>query len=191
MLCTKVYFIRHAQADNSVRDGRVRPLTEKGLADRRLVTDFLRDKNIGAVFSSPFRRAVDTVAELAAVSGLDVQIVEDFREQKSPDEWDRANDYFPYLARQWADFNYAMHGGETLAEVQKRNIAALNRILNERQGGKLAVGTHGTSLATIVNYYDPAFGFAAFLDMLNKLPCAVEMAFERTRNIQITKINLL
>jgi 2,3-bisphosphoglycerate-dependent phosphoglycerate mutase len=40
---TTVYFIRHAQADNSVCDGRIRPLTEKGLVDRKLVAEFLMD----------------------------------------------------------------------------------------------------------------------------------------------------
>ena len=36
---TTVYFIRHAQADNSIRDGRIKPLTDKGPTDRKLVTD--------------------------------------------------------------------------------------------------------------------------------------------------------
>ena len=60
---TTVYFIRHAEADNTNRDGRNRPLTEKGMNDRALVTAFLHDKNIDAILSSPFKRAVDTVAE--------------------------------------------------------------------------------------------------------------------------------
>ena len=62
---TRIYFIRHAESDNAVRDGRIRPLTEKGLADRRLVTKYLQDKKIDAVLSSPFKRAVDTVADFA------------------------------------------------------------------------------------------------------------------------------
>ena len=43
---TTVYFVRHAEADNSVRDGRIRPLIKKGMSDRALVTTFLNDKNI-------------------------------------------------------------------------------------------------------------------------------------------------
>lgn len=31
---TTVYFIRHAESDNTVRDGRIRPLTKKGMCDR-------------------------------------------------------------------------------------------------------------------------------------------------------------
>jgi len=80
---TTVYFVRHAEADNTIRDGRIRPLTEKGLADRKLVTEFLQDKNIDAVLFSPFRRAIDTIAEFAEENGFDIELIEDFREQKS------------------------------------------------------------------------------------------------------------
>ena len=48
---TTVYFVRHAEADNTNRDGRNRPLTVKGLADRKLVTNFFQDKDIDAVLS--------------------------------------------------------------------------------------------------------------------------------------------
>ena len=75
---TTVYFIRHAEADNSVRDVRKRPLTEKGMNDRVLVTEFLRDKSIEAVLSSPFKRAVDTIAGFANSAGVEIEIIEDF-----------------------------------------------------------------------------------------------------------------
>jgi 2,3-bisphosphoglycerate-dependent phosphoglycerate mutase len=55
---TTVYFVRHAEADNSVRDGRTRPLTDKGMNDCALVTAFLKDKKIDVVLSSPFKRSI-------------------------------------------------------------------------------------------------------------------------------------
>ena len=127
---TTVYFIRHAEADNTNRDGRNRPLTEKGLADRRLVTEFLQDKKIDAVLSSPFKRAVDTVAEFAEKNGFEIEIVEDFREQRSSKGMGNDNpNHYNFLERQWADFNYVLSDGESIAEVQERNIAALTRPL--------------------------------------------------------------
>ena len=76
---TTVCLIRHAESDYSVRESRIRPLTPKGLADRALVTEFLRGKNIGAVLSSPYRRAVDTVAPFAEEKGFEMELLEDFR----------------------------------------------------------------------------------------------------------------
>jgi len=80
---TTVYFIRHAEADNTDDDGRNRPLTEKGMKDRAAVTAFLQDKNIDTVFSSPYKRAIDTLTDFTEKNGFDIETNEDFREQKA------------------------------------------------------------------------------------------------------------
>jgi len=80
---TTIYFVRHAEADNSNRDGRNRPLTEKGMKDRALVTEYLQDKSVDAVVASPFKRAIDTIADFAEQNDCEIEIVEDFRERKS------------------------------------------------------------------------------------------------------------
>ncbi|MCL2772369.1 MAG: histidine phosphatase family protein [Oscillospiraceae bacterium] len=199
---TKVYFIRHAEADNYVRDGRIRPLTEKGLVDRKLVTEFLQDKNIDAVLSSPFKRAVGTVADFAEKNGFEIEMVEDFREQKSISAFDKKNDLDPiirkqiineFLERQWADFSYIPSDsdyGETLLEVQERNIAALNEVLTRYKDKNIVIGTHGTALSTIINYYDKTYGYDDFMAMVNILPWVVKMSFDENSCIEIEKINL-
>ena len=47
---TTVYFVRHAQPDLSVHDDLTRPLTEKGLQDRKKVTDYFRDNTSTKLF---------------------------------------------------------------------------------------------------------------------------------------------
>jgi len=188
---TTIYFIRHAESDYSIRDGRLRPLTAKGLADRRVVTEFLLNKGIDAVLSSPFRRAVETVAEFAGERGLEVELVEDFRERRSDgDMWKDNIDFNAFMERQWSDFNYKFSDGECLAEVQDRNIAALNGVLERYRGKNIAIGTHGTALSTIINYYDRAYGFADFMAMVNKLPWAVRMSFDGDKFAGMEKIDL-
>ena len=110
---TTIYFIRHAEADNTNRDARNRPLTEKGLADRSLVTQFLQDKNIGAVLSSPYKRAIDTIAPFAENNGFDIELIEDFRERKSDIDFASVDFGFKeFMERQWEDFNYTYSDGE-------------------------------------------------------------------------------
>ena len=46
---TKVYFIRHAEPDYSNHDDLLRPLTEKGMQDRKIVTEYLSNKKIDVV----------------------------------------------------------------------------------------------------------------------------------------------
>ena len=157
---TTIYFIRHAQADNTIRDGRIRPLTKKGLADRHLVTEYLQDKGVDAVLSSPFKRAIDTVSIFADSCGITVELIEDFRERKSDSDVASTDaHFFAFMERQWADFSYTGSDGESLAAVQTRNIAALQGVRERYKGRTLAIGTHGTALATIIRYYDRSFGF--------------------------------
>jgi len=188
---TTVYFIRHAQADYAVRDGRVRPLTEKGLADRARVTAYLQDKNIDAVLSSPFRRAIDTIAPFAEQNKLEIELVEGFRERKSDSDMGRGRPEFTaFMERQWADFTYTLSDGECLADVQKRNIAALGEALEKYEGKNIVIGTHGTALSTIVNYYDRSYDFQDFMAMLDIQPWVVKMAFAENICVRIEKIDL-
>lgn len=49
---TTVYFVRHAEPNYKNHDDISRELSNKGLKDRRLVTDFLIDKQIDVVYPS-------------------------------------------------------------------------------------------------------------------------------------------
>ena len=188
---TTIYFIRHAESDTSVRDGRIRPLTEKGLASRIWVTEFLQDKNIDLVLSSPFKRAVDTVSAFAEKNGLTIECVEDFREQKSSSDMRRDNpEFYAFLERQWADFTYTFSDGECLREVQGRNIAVLNGVLTAHKGKNIVIGTHATALSVIINHYDNTYGFRGFKEMEHKLPWAVRMVFDGLNCVEIEKIDL-
>ena len=188
---TTVYFVRHAEADNTIRDGRIRPLTEKGMNDRRLVTEFLQDKSIEAVLSSPFKRAVDTIADFADSAGVEIEIIEDFRERKSDSDWVRDTDFWPFIERQWSDFSYSLSDGESLAIVQDRNIAALTTALKKHKDKNIVIGTHGTALSTIINYYDRKYGFQDFMAMVNILPWVVKMEFDENGFVRLEKIDLL
>jgi 2,3-bisphosphoglycerate-dependent phosphoglycerate mutase len=188
---TTVYFIRHAQANNTVRDGRIRPLTEKGMRDRILVTEFLRDKNIDVVLSSPFKRAIDTIADFAEKNNSEVEIIEDFRERRSDIDFTKETFGFDtFMERQWADFNYTYSDGECLAEVQNRNIAALSSVLDKYKDKTIAIGTHGTALSTIINYYDQTYGFTDFMAMVDMLPWVVKMKFDGANIVGMWKIDL-
>lgn len=173
---TTVYFVRHAQTNYDNHDDVSRELTEKGLADRRLVTGFLEDKDISAVLSSPYKRAIDTVVEFAEKNGLEIEMIEDFKERKIS-VW--IEDFDGFCRKQWEDFSYKLTDGESLGEVQARNISALKEVLKKYEGKNVAIGSHGTALSTIINYYDPSFGYEQFQQIKNLMPWVVRLRFER------------
>ena len=173
---TDIYFVRHAQPNLENHDDLTRELTAKGAADCALVTEYLKNVPVDAVFSSPFRRAVDTVRPQADARGLTVQTIADFRERKIGNEW--IDDFNSFAARQWADFDYKLPDGESLREVQARNVAALCNLLREYSGKTLVVGSHGTALSTVINYYAPRFGYEQFDEIRGLMPWIVRFGFE-------------
>lgn len=171
----KVYFVRHAKPDFSVHDDLTRPLTDEGMKMSEKLIKFFEDKNITKIFSSPYKRSIDTVRGIAEAFNLDIELVEDFRERKITDRW--IEDFNGFARNQWDDFNYKLTGGETLKEVQDRNINALKRILKEYRYGDIVIGTHGTALSTIINYFNKDFNYDAFERIKDIMPWVVCIEF--------------
>ena len=187
---TNIYFIRHATPDRTKGEDANFPLTEKGQADVALVTEFLKDKAINVVLSSPFKRSYDTVADFAKTAGLTIETIHDFRERAIRGDQRWIDNFESYTRQQWADFSYKLPDGECLAEVQTRNIAALEDVLTRYSGKNIAVGTHGTALSTIINHYDPTYGIEDFLAMAWIMPWVAKLTFDGSNCIAIEKIDL-
>lgn len=173
---TTIYFIRHAQSDHLSRDDATRPLTDIGLADTAKVTEALKDKGITHIISSPHLRALQTVSDLAKALNIQVDLDKDFRERVVgtwiPDH------FYSYIKKQWYDVTYRNEGGENLSEVQVRCVSAVRRATKQYKNETIAVATHGTALATIINYFYPDFGYTDVMRMINFMPYIVRMDFE-------------
>ncbi len=185
---TNIYFIRHAEPNYNNHDDMTRELSAKGLKDRELVTDFLTDKQIDIVISSPFKRAIDTVRDFADENEMDITIIDDLRERRVDSCW--IEDFTSFSRKQWDDFSYKLSDGECLAEVQTRNIAALDKILDDYRDQNIVVGSHGTALSTIINYYDKTFGYNEFDAIRHLMPWVVQFTFAGKELIQIKTFNL-
>lgn len=107
---TTVFFVRHAAPNLMNHDDLTRELSAKGLRDRLLVTEFLQTKRIDFVFSSPYRRAVETISDFAEKRRLEISLVNDFRERKVGNGW--INNFDEFCQRQWNDFSFKLDDGE-------------------------------------------------------------------------------
>ena len=172
MELTKIIFVRHAQSLHPYSDDRSRPLTHEGLNDRSVVLDTLKDRQIDVFLCSPYQRSIDTIKTTADFHGMEIKTDERFRERQSGSG---ASDL---LEKRWADFSFAEEGGESLGAVQKRNMEALKEVLHLYEGKTIVIGTHGTALSCILNYYDHSFGVDDFLRIVNRMPYIVELTFD-------------
>ena len=171
---TKIYFVRHAQPEHAWEDDRTRPRTGEGKKDSAIVFEFLKDKHIDAFYSSPYKRSMDTIADSADFFGKDIITDEDLRERE---KGENGNNHGMFQKR-WDDHNYHEEGGESIAMVQKRNMRALTEILRDNIDKEVVVGTHGTALSTILNFYDKSFGCDDFLRIIDRMPYVIELDFE-------------
>lgn len=188
---TTVYFIRHAEPNFNNHDDMSRELSAKGMSDRKLVTRFLADKDVTVALSSPYRRAIDTISDFTESKGLDIATVDDFRERKVGNVWlEDLTSFQEFCRNQWADFNYRLPDGESLGEVQKRNISALNSVLKKYRNQTIIVGSHGTALSTVINFYDRAFGYSDFEKIRTLMPWVVKFTFQDDVCAEIRQYNL-
>ena len=185
---TIIYFVRHAQPNYQNHDDLTRELTAQGLCDRMKVVEALKDQPLHAVLSSPYKRAVDTVQPLADARGLSVVTDADFRERKVGDGW--LEDFTSFAKAQWADFDYALAHGESLRQVQRRNLAALERVLTAYEGQTVAIGSHGTTLSTVVEHFAPGFGYAGFDRIRDVMPWVVRFTFDGQTCLDVEALEL-
>lgn len=185
---TNIYFVRHAEPNYNNHEDLTRELSPKGMKDRELVSEFLVDKQVDIVLSSPYKRAVDTVAHFASLRDLPIKTIYDFRERKVDSCW--IDDFDAFTRNQWADFSYKLTDGETLAEVQKRNIVALQKVIERYTGKTVVIGSHGTALSTIINHFVPQFGIEEFLRIKSIMPWIVHFSFSDNDCVQIEECDL-
>lgn len=182
---TTIYFVRHAQPDFNIKCDVTRPLTNKGKKDCLKVLEFFKDKNVDIIFSSPYKRAIDTIKPFADFINKDIKIVENFRERKIDNCW--IEDFEKFSKNQWQDFNYKLTDGESLKEVQDRNIKELNNLLHNFTNKTLIIGSHGTALATIINFYNKSFSYENFKEIKDIMPLIVKFKFFDNKQLKYIK----
>ena len=174
---TTIYFVRHCKPDSSWQDDRTRPLTQEGVEDSFEVARILKEKGIDLFISSPYKRSFDSIKPVAELCKKEIQTDERLRERKAGPN---GNNHEMFQKR-WSDFSYAEPDGESIGSVQKRNIEALEEILKNHEGKTIVIGTHGTALSSIINYYEPSFNADSFMEIIDFMPWILRMDFDGTK----------
>lgn len=184
---TKVYFIRHAQCDNSWTCDESRPLTQEGQEDAKKIINFFKGNSIDYIFSSPYKRTKDTITPLSEELKINIEMVDDFRERKSGE----GGNTFDLMQKRWNNFNFCEFNGECLKDVQKRIVYAFNDILLKYKDKNIIVVTHGTALFTLLNYFDKKIKCEDYLRCIDFYPYIIQMDFEGNKYIQRAELYYL
>jgi 2,3-bisphosphoglycerate-dependent phosphoglycerate mutase len=162
-----VLLIRHAESvpvGSAGFDDDDRPLTDGGRQAAAELAYELEGYELTAMYSSPYARALETLAPLARLRGLEVHQLVDLRERRLSvelhDGWRET------LERSWADPDFAMPGAESGRDAQRRAIGALDLLrMRHPDGGRLVIGSHGNLISLLLQALEPEVDCAFHLAM--------------------------
>lgn len=133
------------------------PLNELGQRQAQALAAALADEPLAAVVASPLRRARDTAAAIALQHGLDLIIEPDLMEMDVGEmeglSGAAMRERFPDFMRSWSTAegpHVPMPGGESLAQVQQRGWAVVERLQATYASTTVVAVTHNFVLAGIV-----------------------------------------
>jgi broad specificity phosphatase PhoE len=161
-LQTTVLLIRHGitawHAEGRVLGQRDVPLSPEGVAQAEEAAANLAGVKLGEVLSSPLQRAVQTAEIIGRDAGIEVA--------RDP----RLNDF---KLGKWTGMSYAevaadaeyqrflrdpassgIPGGESLLEIQRRSVAAIEQALSDAPSGDaVAIVTHAGVIRVLLSHY--------------------------------------
>lgn len=157
----RLYIVRHCSAAGQAPDA---PLTSEGKAQAQRLADFLQDKEIEPIISSPYVRAVNSIEPLAERLNLEVQVDPRLSERiLSPEPLEN---WLDCLKHTFTDFDLAYDGGESSRQAMNRVVAVVDELL-PRHPESVVVVTHGNLMTLLLRYFDKRFGFEEWAALTN------------------------
>ncbi len=150
----KLIFIRHAE---TIRNKQKRylgktdiALSQKGERQAELISDYLKNENISAIYSSSLTRACQTARIIAKRHSLKVKMDEGLNEIDFG-KWEgmtfnQIQKKYPGLAREYLldPLNIRIPGGESLLKFRNRIKRSLKKILaGEKEKSAIVIVSHG------------------------------------------------
>ena len=149
------YFIRHAYSIYTPDEINL-PLSDKG-QESLAQLEFLAYKSITAIYSSPYRRAIQTIEPLAIAD-------QDFEEA---------------LMKLWSRPTFSLVGGESNQQAQQRALALLHELESKHQNEEIIISSHGNLICILLSTFDSSIDY----DFWSSLSVPDVLALDKNRNI--------
>lgn len=148
----RLFLVRHGETKwnrEEVFRGKIDvELNERGREQARLTAQALAGLKLAAVYASPLSRAQETARIIAGPHGLPVGIMEglidlDYGNWQGLSHLE-VRERYPDLYREWASrpHNVRFEGGESLDDVRRRALAALQEIAERHRGQNVVAVGH-------------------------------------------------
>jgi 2,3-bisphosphoglycerate-dependent phosphoglycerate mutase len=156
-----VFVIRHAKATGQAPDA---PLTAEGELQAEALAQQFATVNIDRILSSPYVRAVQSIAPLTRAFALPIETDERLVERVlSPIP---LTDWMTALQVSFEDLDCCWEGGESSRVAMQRASAVIDDVLAHTAQTTMIV-THGNLMTLLLKRFDPTLGFAFWQQLTN------------------------
>ena len=155
---TTVYLIRHSKilkVDNSNNKDDIQIQNEKtclsieGEEFAKEVFENPEYKEMNAIYSSNYVRAIQTAKYIASNNNLEIQVMSNLGEREfGVSSWDEVPEGFE--KRQLLEEDYKIGKGESQREVRERMISAIADIIQKNKNQRIAIVSHATAIAFLL-----------------------------------------
>ncbi|MCJ7840904.1 histidine phosphatase family protein [Lederbergia sp. NSJ-179] len=158
---TNIYIIRHCEAEGQSSDS---PLTEKGFIQANELSDFLSDRKVDRIISSPFLRAIQTIKPFAENKNIEIEMDSRLSERVLSSSF--FPDWMDKLEATFRRMDLKYEGGESSNEAMNRIVEVVNDIVASDSKNTIIVA-HGGIISLLLNHYDNNFGFEQWKGLSN------------------------
>ncbi len=161
---TTIYLIRHGESQGNQHNlflGHTdMDITELGHAQAEKAAEFFADIHLDAIYSSDLQRAFHTAEHTAKKKGMEIIKDSGVREVFAGDWEGKSFTELPVLYPEeyamWKNDVGNAHcvGGESVAQLKERIVAAVERIAAANEGKTIAIFTHATPIRIIKTAWD-------------------------------------
>lgn len=166
-----VYVVRHCQAEGQAPDAQ---LTAAGVEQADKLAEFLTDKHIEHIISSPYERAYRTIAPFADQLGMAIALDDRLTERVLSGS--NHPDWRDMLRKTYDDLDLCYEGGESSNTAMKRASSVIAEAL-ESGYNNVVIVSHGNLISLLLKHFDDRFGFKEWESLSN--PDVYHLIFEQ------------
>jgi 2,3-bisphosphoglycerate-dependent phosphoglycerate mutase len=175
-----VYVVRHCMAEGQASDAR---LTATGVEQAEKLAEFLSDRNIDYIISSPYERAYRTITPLSDKIAVDITLDERLTERVLSDK--NHPDWRDMLSKTFDDLDICYEGGESSNAAMSRAISVVMEVLNS-ENKNIVLVSHGNLISLLLKHFDGRIGLKEWESLSN--PDVFHLTFSGENEPNIRRI---
>ncbi len=188
----KIYLIRHAEwfeKQVNLRFFGLYPkkltegITEFGKKQSQLLANWLLDKNINILYTSPLLRAKETaqiISKRLKIKPITEPNLQEIKKSSSGKEWS----FWSYYAKhRYENLDYRIENGESINMLIKRAKRVIKKIVNRQKKGNIAIVTH----AEFIKCFLGSIGLKEYLTEKEIIPlCSITIVEYQHRRFYLS-----